>query len=83
MSHKKQPLPVQATLTHDVGGAFGMTWPKGTVVQATPTNRSRSLFTIRRDPEKTGSHLTVVNVMTSVPAFALGLEQARRRPRKP
>ncbi len=77
MSAKKQPKEIAATLAHDVGGAFGMTWPKGTKVQATPSNRSRSLFTIRRDPPQ--GALTVVNVMTSVPAFALGLEQARKK----
>ncbi len=81
MSRSAAPKEVRATLAHDVGGAFGLTWPKGTAVTATPQNRARSLWTIRRDPPK--GALTVTNVMTSVPAFALGLEQARKRGARP
>lgn len=62
----------KAVLAFAVQGKFAE-WPKGMAVIATPTNRSRTLYDIERDPWV--GALTIMNVMAGVPAYALQFPQ--------
>ncbi len=64
---------VRCKLAHDIQGAF-MVWPKGTAVIATPRNRARSIYSIRRDPPF--GHTTINNVMSCVPSYCLAIPQS-------